>query len=367
MAELPDFLLNENEETIRQRILDRLPADFDKSPLSPFWDISDAVAIEKARMIEQQLASIIDLAFPQWSYGIYLDMIAEMEGLQRHPAVKATGEVVFSGTPGTVIPAGTMVSTVSDGENLAIEFQTTQQAIIDETGTVTVPIEAVEAGPIGNVAAEKIVIIMSPINGVSGVINPNPTSGGTPEEDDDSLRKRIIESRKYPHLSGSRFDYERWAKEVPGVGQAYCFPEWNGPGTVKVVIIDSNGEPANQALIDAVQNYIAPNERNGEGLAPIGHLVTIAAPITRTIDISVSLVLETGHDPLRVKGAIEQAVKQYFMSLPLGSAVRIAKIGSIIIQTEGVQDYSDLLLNGAAQNVILQPDEVPVLGTVTTT
>lgn len=360
--ELPAFL-NEDEETIHQRMRQNAPEDINTEEGDIFYDVTRPVAIEKAEMNQMKLAEAIKVAFPQWSYGIYLDMLAEMEGLQRHPAVKASGEVVFTGVAGTIIPAGTLVATVSDGENPSIEFQTMQQAEIGPDGTVTVAIEALEAGPIGNVAANQITIMSKPINGVSAVTNPAPTSGGTPEEDDDSLRERIIESRKYPHLSGSRLDYERWAKEVPGVGQAYCFPEWNGPGTVKVVIIDSNGEPANQTLIDAVQSYIAPE--NGGGLAPIGAFVTVAAPITKTIDVSVSLVLKSGYDQVQVVEAIKQEIKQLFMSMSIGSTVRIAEIGAIIIQTSGVQDYSNLQLNGAAQNVVLQPDEVPVLGTVT--
>lgn len=364
--ELPEFL-NEDEETIHQRMRQNAPPDVNTEEGDIFYDVTRPVAIETSEMKQMKLAEAIKVAFPQWSYGIYLDMLAEMEGLQRHPAVNASGEVVFTGVPGTIIPAGTVVATVSDGENPSIEFQTMVQAEIEADGTVTAAIEAVEAGPIGNVASNQITILATPINGVSSVTNPAPTSGGTPAEDDDSLRERIIESRKYPHLSGSRLDYERWAREVPGVGQAYCFPEWNGAGTVKVVIIDSNGEPANQALLDEVQSYIAPDERNGGGLAPIGHFVTVAAPITKVIDVSVSLVLESGYDQLQVVEAIKQEIKQLFMSMSIGETVRIAEIGAVIIQTEGVQDYSNLLLNGSAQNVVLQPDEVPVLGMVTVT
>src|SRR5690606_3897420 len=102
---------------------------------------------------------------------------------------------------------------------------------------------------------------------------------------------RILDRHQNKSMSGAIRDYERWAQEVPGVGGVTVIPEWNGPGTVKLIIVDANGEPANQQLIENVQNYIAPED--GDGLAPIGAEVTVAAPTRTEIDIDVDLILES--------------------------------------------------------------------------
>ena len=48
-------------------------------------------------------------------------------------------------------------------------------------------------------------------------------------------------------------------EEVEGVGSARCIPVWDGPGTVKVVIIDSNLGVADEALIQKVKEHILDN------------------------------------------------------------------------------------------------------------
>lgn len=44
--------------------------------------------------------------------------------------------------------------------------------------------------------------------------------------------------------------------------------------------------------------------------------------------------------------------------------ISVARIGNLLINTEGVEDYADLLLNDAAQNVRLTELETPIIGTV---
>jgi uncharacterized phage protein gp47/JayE len=56
--------------------------------------------------------------------------------------------------------------------------------------SVSVPIEAVQPGPEGNVNAETIVIMPTPPRGVDGVVNEEPVTGGLLPEPDDQLRER---------------------------------------------------------------------------------------------------------------------------------------------------------------------------------
>lgn len=363
----PEFLQGHDVETIHRRMLNRVPANWDKSEGQFMWDATRPVAMEKAELVDQVIYRTLQLMYPQFATGVYLDWHGQARGVYRLPATKATGVVTFTGEAGTLIPLGTAVSTVATDTSPAIQFVTTQEAVIDETGTVDVPIEAIEVGMVGNIPAGAIRVLATPVSGVSAVVNNEPTTGGTNEEDDEAYRYRILERDQNKSLSGAARDYERWAMEVPGVGSAKCLPEWNGPGTVGLLIIDANGEPANQQIIDAVQAHIAPNGRDGSGLAPIGALVTVMAPRVRQIDVSVELTLEPGHDLLVVTEEIKKALKQYFVAIGMAEVVRYNEIGAIIINVPGVQDYTNLLVAGGTVNVKLADDEMAALGTVMVT
>ena len=43
----------------------------------------------------------------------------------------------------------------------------------------------------------------------------------------------------------------------------------------------------------------------------------------------------------------------------------LARVGNLLLGTEGVEDYSNLLLNGISGNVVLTEEEIAVAGTVT--
>jgi Baseplate J-like protein len=99
------------------------------------------------------------------------------------PADHATGQVVFTnlaGTPAT-IPAGTIVETSS---GVTVQFTTTAPAQLPAgyNARVTVPVRAVDAGPIGNVRALQINVIEGPLGALARVVNPTALAGGTIKE-----------------------------------------------------------------------------------------------------------------------------------------------------------------------------------------
>lgn len=363
----PEFLQNQDVETIHRRMMDNLPADWDKSEGQWAWNSTRPTAIEKAELVQQVVYNTLQLMHPQFATGIFLDLHGQSVGVFRLPATLATGEVTFQGTEGTTIPQGTIVSTVASEDSPSVQFVTTEWATIDETGQVTVPIQAIEAGTVGNVPAGAIQVLVSTVSGVTAVTNEEATTGGTEEEDDEAYRFRIMNRNQNKSLSGAKRDYERWAMEVPGVGGVKVLPEADGPGTVKILVVDANGQPANQTIIEAVQQHIAPNGRSGDGLAPIGALVTVAAPVVRSIDISVTLQLESGYDLPGVVQAIKDALTQYFIGVGINGMIRYHEVGAIVIGTDGVLDYSGLQVDGGTTNIQLGENEMAEVGMVNAT
>ena len=294
MADLPEYLTDQNFETILQRMLDSLPADLDKSEGGFLYDALSPAAIELA-LAAIWAQEVLRRGFASTTFGEYLDLRCEEHGITRRAAVKATGQVTFTGTPGTVIPAGTQVSTASSEATPAIFFATKSNATIGAGGTVTVDIEAVEAGASGNVAAGTITLLAQPVPGVTSVTNATATTGGLDQEDDASLLARYLQRVQSPSAGGNKADYMNWAMEVAGVGGVSVVPVRDGPGTVSIAIINTNKEPADQALVDAVQNYIAPpwvNETEAETMVLGGYGTSIDTTLTDDTGDSVKMVYD---------------------------------------------------------------------------
>lgn len=126
--------------------------------------------------------------------GANLDYRANDWGLARLDAVEALGWVTFTGTPATVVPFGTQVSVPATPSSEEIVFQTIQALPVGGGGTVEVPIMALVSGEKGNVAAGQITHIKTAVSGVSAVVNAGKMHLGADEEDDDTLRDRILDT-----------------------------------------------------------------------------------------------------------------------------------------------------------------------------
>ncbi|MDI6872288.1 MAG: baseplate J/gp47 family protein [Bacillota bacterium] len=259
MATLPEYLTEQTDEAILKRMLDSLPADLDKAEGSYIWDALSPAAIELA-LAATWAQEVLRRGFASTTFGEYLDLRCEEHGITRRAATKATGQVKFTGTASTFIPAGTRVATPADPASgaAAVEFATTADVTLDGTGAGYADVEAVAAGASGNVPAGAISILATPVAGISAVTNLAATAGGLDTEDDASLLARYLQRVRNPSAGGNKADYEAWAMEVAGVGGVSVVPVRDGPGTVSVAVINADKEPADQALVDAVQNYIAP-------------------------------------------------------------------------------------------------------------
>lgn len=233
------------------------------SALEPGTDISEgsfatdplrAAAVELA-LAAAAMTTVLERGFIRTTYGLYLDARAEEHGVFRKPAVAATGLVTVTGTAGTVIPAGTRLAVAGAAPPI---YTTDAAATIPAGGAIDVAVTAVAAGQAGNAAPGAISILPDGLNGIASVTNALAITGGLDTESDAVLRARTLRRIANPGSSGNTRDYINWALDVTGVGAADCVPHEDGPGTVAVYVIGSDGLPANQALVEKVQVAIAP-------------------------------------------------------------------------------------------------------------
>jgi uncharacterized phage protein gp47/JayE len=211
--------------------------------------------------------------------------------------------------------------------------------------------------------------VMLPIDYIDGLARAELADVLVPGEDDEeteAFRQRFYREVRSPATSGNKSHYVKWAGEVPGVGGAQVIPLWNGAGTVKVVIIDSNKQPASDELAQDVQAYIDPVPGQGEGQAPIGASVTVAAASAVNVDVAATVLLDGSRTMEQVLASFNDALLSYLSGIAFSAdpSVKFAQVGSILLGTSGVQDWSNLTINGGTSNVVVAPGAVAVRGAV---
>ena len=350
-----------SQEEILQEMLKNIQNTIDKSQNSLVHDALSPAAIELANfyLLLEEVASKLDIENLE---GEELErFVNQRTGIVRKPATKATTTVLITGQEGASISIGDLVA--SD----TINFISLENKTIDSSGEATVLVECEVAGTIGNVPAGAIRYFPVSIPGLTSVTNLEPVVNGYDAESDEELRERYYERIRTPATSGNKYHYINWAKEVIGVGDARVVPLWQGDNTVKVIIIDSDKQPASSDLVQKVQEYIDPGISGlGEGQAPIGAFCTVVSAVGKSIDITFTVTRNTSYTIEQVKISVESNIKEYLKSIAFkDDTVSYAKIGAIILDSEGVLDYENLKINGGTSNISVGYEEVAILGTVT--
>lgn len=368
--DIRDFLKEHTDkDIILKRLLSRVPDDLDTSPGNYIWDSLSPDAIEFV-LAYIALDEVLDRGFAQTSFGVFLTRRAAEHGVVRKEATKSTGMLTVEGNHGAEVMAGDRFSnTVTDGTTEITKYYVALQGgRIGLDGKIKIPIEAVVTGEMGNALAGEINNNAGGVSGIVKVYNEQPIEDGVEEEGDVSLLPRYLERVRKPPSSGNKYDYVRWAKEVPGVGQCIPKPLWNGPGTVKLIVLGENGEILSPEIVTNVKTHIDPTDGKGDGNAPIGALVTVvtASPVAIAVTIPL-LQLENGYLLENVQLGISKALTAQLLATPPDSVIRRKDIESAINSVPGTLDFGDVLLNGCADNIRLEDDQKATLGEVTYT
>ena len=113
-----------------------------------------------------------------------------------------------------------------------------------------------------------------------------------PGEDTEALRARILAKKRRPPAGGNKYDYEDWARQVPGVADAHCVRAAQGAGTVDVVVLAAgDNEVPSVDLLNAVYAYIDDLRPEAVGtfrvLAPQVVTQNLTMPVVGAVDLSV--------------------------------------------------------------------------------
>lgn len=359
--ELPEFLQNKSTDEIHTQMLDSMPGDIDKSQGQHPYNYTRPTAMIASELCQQTLPEIIKLIFPMFAYGEWLDYHAQIRGISRRPATASSGTLQLTVTKNTNIPVGSQFSTASVDGQPSVVFETTQEKFNLPEGTTEVSVKCTQTGTVGNVIAGTVIFKLSQLSGVTAVTNPEAITGGTEEEDDDSLRARIVSLDQSQSVSyvGSVADYKRWSLEVPGVGGVTVIPAQDDSGLVTLVITDSNGDPANEEICQNVYDYImSPADPELRLTAPNVKLSVIPPTITE-LSISATVEVGTGSSLEAIKTAFIEAVQAYLDTARSDGEVRYTQIGKILAGVPGVYDYDALTLNSGSTNISITNTQLP--------
>lgn len=303
----------------------------------------------------QALRAQVPISFVDETSGRFIDKNAAGYGITRKPGTAAGVLLTFTGSAGTIIPAGTLCVT-QDG----LGFATDEALTLGESGRGTVTATADAVGTAYNVPADAIVSMQQAVSGVTSLTNEAAAAGGTDPETDAALFARLDAYKKTPPTSGNEQHYHQWALEVNGVGAASVIRCWDGPGTVKVIIADMALRPVEEELRAEVAAYI-------ETQRPVTAEVTVESAAGVPVEVSVTVTTDGTVSKPATEQELTERLAEYLGEIAFteGAEVVYNRVLALVMGLPGVTDCADLLVGGGTDNVPLDANEIPMLGTVT--
>lgn len=343
------------EELLRIKLA-QVADSLDKREGSIIFDALAPNSLESA-MIYSALDIILEETFADSASRLYLIKRCKERGISPYPATRAIALGEFS----SPVPIGSKFS--------CDKYNWTVTELV-ESNRYYLQCDTAGADPNGYIGT------LIPVDYIEGLAEAELTEiviNGEDEEETEALRLRYLNSFGNQSYSFNRSQYIEVTEALPGVGGCKPYRAWNGPGTVKLVITDSDFGPPSSTLVDSVQTAIDPTQNSGEGLglAPIDHVVTVVGATGTRIDVSTSLVFASGWSLEDCMPQIENELDTYYSELNStwstenSLLVRISQIESRLLTLAGIVDISGTMINGEAANVELDKDAVAVRGTFT--
>ena len=158
-------------------------ADLVTTPETP-QGVIITLQTEQRDAVARNNAALANQINPDIAGGVFLDALLSFTGGNRRAATRSTiAGVVFSGVPGTTIPAGSQAIVSGSGE----VFTTDNPLVIGAGGSVTGSMTAINAGAI-QVPINGLDTVASAVLGWETVANPASAVPGAPEQSDVAAR-----------------------------------------------------------------------------------------------------------------------------------------------------------------------------------
>lgn len=298
-------------------------------------------------------------------------------------ASKATGMVVFTGTPTTAnitIPAGTLVATSGAS---AKTYATTSDATIAIGQTqATAPVVCLNAGEYGNTPINTITVMSTQITGITGVTNPSAITNGSDRETEDSRRQRFnnyvttlsrgtTPAVEYGASTAALYDGSGTITEnvqfvrvvAPAdenpllpAGEIYCYI-YNGSGGTSDELVEET-----QKIIDG---YTDATGNKIPGYKAAGVVCTVAKATEQAVNVICTVTpLSQEADKAVIQSACESAISRLINEQGLGEDIIVSQIINRVMEVTGVYKI-DVATPSA--DIAINNDTIPTVGTISVT
>lgn len=333
-------------EEIMQRMLDNMANDYDKREGSIVWDTRASTAYEMVLAYEE-MQRLHNNTYARTADRDGLVLRAQEYGLTPFPATYAVRKGVF--TPATL--------ELSIGARF--NYEELNFVITEKIADGEYMLQCETIGTAGN-SGTGLLIPIDYIVGLETATLTDVLIYGEEEEETEVFRERYFDAINNEARDGNVAQYKKWCSEYPGIGNAKILSLWNGANTVKVSILNAENGVASDTLISEFQNYLDPGSTGlGNGMAPIGAIVTVSTATEVLLDLTGNVTLAEGYTELT---GVEEAVKEYLRSISYEkNTVSYMSLGAVIQDCPCIEDLSNFYVNGTIGNITLSGEEIPVL------
>ena len=415
--------------TLMEEAMGRVDPKFDKRPGSMVWNGSGPAVAEVAQAYTAVDFSMNN-SFILTATRPFLIRRAADRSISPTPATRAIYSVAFSKADNQAVSRGTRFSAEDlNFEVIAYPGRDENGRMIDnpENGELVKNglqlIRCETAGTVGNSSSGLQLIPIEYVPGLAPATVGALETMAEDEEDTETLRARVIEAMRSIAFGGNQADYREKVLAIDGVGQCKVYPVWNTVevdgepyvpalinnaasiaaakgtvddlpdgdvktyltallnaagegkltvgGTVRVVVAST--DPQHPAVQDAapIKEILDPSgsDGEGEGLAPIGHVVTVTSVEQVPVTVSMTVEKDDDYDANTVTANIKDQLQEYIVTLAKDWSkydhikVSLAFVIYTAMQAEGVKDIDSdsVRINGSAADLKLGKDQVPVL------
>jgi uncharacterized phage protein gp47/JayE len=245
----------------------------------------------------------------------------------------------------------------SEGDTLINTTDAGEGLVLSDNGTDTMTIIILSGSFADDNSIENTTGVTAKVNGTPE--NTNVISGGQDQESDDAYRARILFRIRSEPAGGTAADFERWAREVEGVGNAWCLPATPTPGYARILIRGVSSIEVSLSIQNNVLSYC--NDRK---------------PVTSTLDVQsvdkveITFTIARPAAEEEFELTIEDRLIELFNAIAEpGTDIRISKIRNAI-STTGISDYeiTEMKKDGVSisiDNISLSGKEYPTVTGVT--
>lgn len=244
-----------------------------KQDISNYYVMDKAVIATMFAKVYQDITSVYESAKVEFAESVDLDAFGDLIGITRPLATKSRVVVTFN-APLSIeedirIDAGLIVAS----EN-GVRFETVEEIYIPVGGnSANVECESLERGLSTKVGADTVNVIVSENIHNLTCNNLSKSTGGNPRYLDDEYRYLLMNWFKI-YLKGSLEAFEYYFSKKEGVNDYRIVPNWDGSGTVKIIV-----DPGNSELLNEIHNEL------NESIDQIDNICTLFAPVEKYISI----------------------------------------------------------------------------------